>query len=474
MAINKTLAEAQLKMHLTTITFFLLNIFHIILASTASINTQSEGIIRFEVRFFSTFNVPTLIIALVLFVVQIIISYLALIRQFKQSGLVQINELGIIGENHASITKNLRIDPKIIYRWTIEQAEEQKIKSIKRVYLTDTSIPNAMTLDIVPLPLVRCTWIVLDANVLEILDEREIKAVIAHELGHIKYFDSIINIFRYGINYFVYIAYSWFLLRLIFYLIRGEPDAINITLQIAFVLVFILILAGLTIINRILLNYSRRQAELMADYYAAKKVGRNYIINALILLGQRLDVINAFGMEFKWLGSRENRNDVSKEFLLGLKNLPPEELSTKISRERAVNIYVHQRLQSLKDDLCVPLTDEEIKDLTNQASIKLLSLREEQLQNGSLKDRKIKSEMLKLTIDWLGVDQNKDQYLEDEEIDTLIKTILRNPNKELFEHDVYNKLPIFSRNHPSMKDRILFLYYTHKNTNKQNKIETES
>ncbi|NHJ46678.1 MAG: M48 family metalloprotease [Asgard group archaeon] len=461
---NRVLIGTKIKLNLTNILFFLLNIFHIILASTSTIDVRDTGILRYQISFFSSFNYQEFILASVLLVLQFIISYIILFRRFRKSNLAQINELGLVGDNNEEIRKNLRLDPKLIYQWVVEEAEKYKIKSIKRVYLTNTSIPNALTIDIVPLPLIRSSWIVLDANVIEILDEREIKAVIAHELGHVKRLDSLVNIFRYGVNYFVFIAYSFVFLEMLDKLIIYRPadgtTPLTITLRVGFVLIFILILIGFTIINRLIMNLSRRQAELMADYYAAKKIGKNHIINALILLGQRIDVITAFGTEFKWLGKRENKTDVTREFLQGIKDLPPEELSKEISRKKALEIYVHQRLKNLKEDLFVPITDEEITKLADEACAKLLGKREEEIEKGLIKDRKLASELQKLTIDWLTLDKDQDQYLKDEEIDQLIKTIISNPSKELFESDLYQRRTALLKDHPSMKDRILFVYYS--------------
>jgi Zn-dependent protease with chaperone function len=457
---NRVLFNTRIKLTLTNILFFLVNIFHIILASTLTISEKYNGILRYQINFFSSFNYKQFIIASVLLVLQFVISYIVLFRRFRKSNLAQINEFGLVGDNNDDIKKNLRLDPKLIYQWVIEEAEKYNIKSVRRIYLTNTAIPNALTIDIIPLPLIRSSWIVLDANVIEILDEREIKAVIAHELGHVKRLDSLINIFRYGVNYFVFVAYSLVILEMIDILIVIRPPvALDIALRIAFLLVFILILLGLTIINRLIMNLSRRQAELMADYYAAKKIGKNHIINALILLGQRIDVITAFGTEFKWLGKRENKQDVTREFLQGIKDLPPEELSKDISRRKALEIYVYQRLKNLKEDLFVPLTDEDIKRLTDEACAKLLGKREEELEKGLIKDRKLASEIQKLTIDWLKIDKDKDQYLKDEEIEQLIKTMISNPGKELFESDLYQSRTALLRDHPSMKDRILFIYY---------------
>ena len=116
-------------------------------------------------------------------------------------------------------------------------------------------------------------------------------------------------------------------------------------------------------------------------------------------------------------------------------------------------------MKNLKEELYVPLTDEQIIDLTTKASEKLLTLREEQLEKGVMKDRKIASELSKLTIDWFLIDKDKDLYLKDDEVDNLVKEIIGNPNKELFEHDLYLRRAILVRDHPSMKDRIIFLYY---------------
>ncbi|NPE07507.1 MAG: M48 family metalloprotease [Asgard group archaeon] len=445
MAVNSVLLKVRIKLFISGILFFLLNFFHIAIASTSKINFEDKGFFEF-IKFFSSFERWRILFALGLFIFQIIFSYFIMLRKFRKAELARIDETGLVGNNYEKILKNLRINPQEIYKWVHEQAEAHNIKSIKRIYLTDTSIPNAMTLDVVPLPFIRSSWIVLDANVLEILDERETKAVIAHELGHVKRLDGIVNIFRYGINFYAFLAYLIILLEMIRLIIADIPVvALNILIRVGFLLLLIIVIWVFTLLNRLLLNYSRRQSELMADYYAAQRIGRNHIINALVLLGQRLDVISAFGTEFR--------------FLQGLKDLPPEELSKEISREKAVHIYVQQRLKNLKEELYVPLTDEQIKDLTVKASKKLLSLREEQLETGLMKDRKIASELSKLTIDWFLIDKDKDLYLKDEEIDNLVKEIIGNPNKELFEHDLYPRRALLVRDHPSMKDRIIFLYY---------------
>ncbi len=127
MAITKTSAHTQLKMHLTNILFFALNIFHIIFASTSDLAPKDTGFLRFKISVFSQFNVNRFLIAIVLFLIQMIFSYIVLARKFRKANLVRINELGLVGENNIEIRKNLRIDPKLIYKWVEEEASEYKI-----------------------------------------------------------------------------------------------------------------------------------------------------------------------------------------------------------------------------------------------------------------------------------------------------------------------------------------------------------
>ncbi len=456
---NRVILQAHLKMHISNILFFALNVFHIILASTSNIVTQTDTFLKFRILFFNDFNTTRFLLALGIVISQIILSYIVLFRKFRKTELVLITENGLTGENNDKILHDLRINSKQIYQWVHSLASEQGIKSIKRIYLTDTSIPNALTLDVLPLPFIRRSWIVLDANVLEILEKREIKAVISHELGHVKRFDGIVNLFRFGVNFLVLLAYAFFIISIVYHIIAVQPIvALDIALKIVYLLVVLFIIYILTIINNLLINLSRRQSELIADHYAARTTGRNHIINALVLIGQRMDTISAFGTEFKWLGSLEGKENLTREFIQGLKTLPTKEISKKISREKAVSIYVSQRLKNIRDDLFVPLSDEQINTLTEVSSKKLLKVREDSVENGFALHRQLKTDIHKLTINWLLIDKDKDLYLNDEEIDSLIKIIKSNPEKELFEEEIQKKRTIIGYDHPSIKQRILFLY----------------
>ncbi|MEA2071710.1 MAG: M48 family metalloprotease [Asgard group archaeon] len=462
MTIPKELFLTRAKLHTSGIFYYLLNIFHIVLVSTSKIEPKSTGLLRYQFNFFSQFNLTTFLIAFSILFLQFLISYIMIFIKFRSSNFVQLTEKGITGRKNNHSLSNLRIKPKKLYRWIEELAEEQNIKSIKRIYLTNTRIPNALTLDILPLPFIRRTWVVLDANILEILEEREIKAVISHELGHVKRLDGLINLSRISLNYFVFLTYSLFIVEMVYYLIvASDFSFLTIFLRIAFLLIILFILYILTLLNRILLRFFKRNSELLADYYAAKKIGRNHVINALIIMGQRRDVLSAFAKEFQWLGKREGKNEVTKEFRRGLHSLSPNEMSKQITRENALSIYVSNKLKHLRETLEVPLTNKQITELTEEASQKLYQIRKNDLNlNNGENNHFIEGELLELTLDWINLDENRDYYLTEKEITELVSKLRENPEKELFDEDVHRQTVLFFSEHPTMKDRILFLYET--------------
>ncbi|MCE7746086.1 MAG: hypothetical protein GPJ52_13215, partial [Candidatus Heimdallarchaeota archaeon] len=136
MAINSVLLKVRMKLFFSGILFFLLNIFHIALASTSEINFEDNDFFYF-IKFFSSFERWRLLFAFGIFIVQIIFSYFVMFRKFRKAELVRIDETGLVGNNNEKILQNLRINPQEIYKWVHEQAEAHNIKSIKRIYLTD-------------------------------------------------------------------------------------------------------------------------------------------------------------------------------------------------------------------------------------------------------------------------------------------------------------------------------------------------
>jgi Zn-dependent protease with chaperone function len=76
-----------------------------------------------------------------------------------------------------------------IVNWTLETAKLSGV-SVSRIYLMKSPLPNAFTFS---LPLMG-SIIAVHSNILDVLQPDEVKAIIAHEVGHIKNRDSIIQI----------------------------------------------------------------------------------------------------------------------------------------------------------------------------------------------------------------------------------------------------------------------------------------
>ncbi|TFF84086.1 hypothetical protein EU523_01845 [Candidatus Heimdallarchaeota archaeon] len=468
---NKTLPKTWFTLLFTDIVFFLLNFFHIALASTLTIELSEVGLLRYQISFFTSFNYSSFFIALIVVVVQFILSYILLIQRFRKRGITEIKPIELEANNQPSFIQNLRISPQKIYNWVQELAAEHNVKSIKRVYLTDMQIPSVMTIDIIPLPFIRHSWLVLDANIIEILEEREIKAIICHELGHVKYGDGTVNFFKFGLNYFVFIAYAFPILELFYLLFTAPVNALSIALRIAFIIIVVFILLAFTILSNFLMNISRRQAEFICDVYSAKHVGRNHMINALLTVGKRNEVLNSFYNEFRWLGSLENKENISQEFIQGLKELSPQELSRTISREKAVSIYIRQRLQNLKTFLKIPLKDKQIEELADKASKELIMKRKNGLNNNYFHNNHEKKEHLLIQEHDLLLGEDNSLFLDNNNLDKLIKIIESNPEKSLFSFDSEKENGSKETPYPTIKERILFLYY---NLEKNRKKESSN
>ena len=74
-----------------------------------------------------------------------------------------------------------------IVEWTQEVAQKCKV-SVRTIYLMKSPIPNAFTFS---LPGIGST-VAVHSNLLDILQPDEVKAILAHEVGHISNRDSIV------------------------------------------------------------------------------------------------------------------------------------------------------------------------------------------------------------------------------------------------------------------------------------------
>jgi hypothetical protein len=195
-----------------------------------------------------------------------------------------------------------------------------------------------------------------------------------------------------------------------------------------------------------------RDAELLGDLHAARIIGAEPTINALIRLGQRYEVIAVLVDEIKWLESLnpERTNPVSLlELIHMIMSYPLDGIEEDIARQAAPWIFLSTRLRNMREVYRLSLTDNQIKESVTPAVDFLLSARAKSIAL----DQKLDEELD--TIDWRDVDYDGDRRLSSEELADLLSILRNNPAKLMFDSEIGKN--ILMLDHPDFRSRLIFL-----------------
>ena len=201
-----------------------------------------------------------------------------------------------------------------------------------------------------------------------------------------------------------------------------------------------------------LMQKASRDAELLGDLHAARTIGAEYTINALIRLGQRLEVISVLIDEIRWLESLnpERTNPVTQQELMHMiMSYPLDGIEEEIARKAAPGIFLSTRLRKMREVYRLELSDEQIKDSVTPAVEFLLSARAKSIAL----DQKLDEELE--TVDWRDVDYDGDRRLSNEELTDLLSILRKNPLKLMFDSEIGKN--ILMLDHPDFRSRLLFL-----------------
>lgn len=155
-------------------------------------------------------------------------------------------------------------------------ANDAKIP-MPKVYIINDSAPNAFATGRDP----EHSSVAATTGLLEIMNDKELRAVIAHELSHIKNFDIRVSMLVFGLVSIIGIV-SDFGLRVLFYSDRDEENNSPIGMLIA----IITLLLSPIVATLVQLGISR-QREYLADASVASILGGpDDMINALVKLDQ--------------------------------------------------------------------------------------------------------------------------------------------------------------------------------------------
>ncbi len=197
----------------------------------------------------------------ILVTVAIIAIAYALIQYFLA------DKLAIMGTGARQIEK---VENPRYYK-IIEQLASENNLPMPKVYIMDEPAPNAFATGRDPAH----SCVAATSGLLEIMDDKELKAVMAHEMSHVKNYDIRVSMIVFGLAAIVGMI-SDLGLRMLFWNNRDEED--NSPVGVLFAL-FTLILAPI-VATMIQLAVSR-QREYLADASAASMTSNDDMINAL-------------------------------------------------------------------------------------------------------------------------------------------------------------------------------------------------
>jgi Zn-dependent protease with chaperone function len=420
--------------------FLLVDLVQVLFVSLLDLNSDRPLIVGVD---FSRTN-PLVSVSLFVTIafLQIIMIYGVALAMVRRGDMKQIfPEYDSTGEWECTYSR------QELTEWTRSAAKECGVE-IDKIYLMRSPIPNAFTFS---LPLFG-SLVALHSNLLDLLAPDEVRAIITHEVAHIRHRDSIVQIILRMPSVFVDTIYVYVYLRLILGIMDSllvSFDIIVAGIRLAVLLSFILISRVMTLVSRIFIKKAARYAEMMADYLSAEVLGTKSTINALILLGQRVEALSAFTEEIRWLHGLESDNTrgiSGSELKRLVEEFPARTIDEEQARLQAPKLYLKQKLERLRQVYALRVDDEIINDMIIPAAKDLTEKRKKEHPEAVQKDR---------TIDWRQADQDGDFRLSTGEIQDLIRVLRENPKKFLFENEV--DANILMLDHPDFRRRVLFL-----------------
>ncbi len=333
-----------------------------------------------------------------------------------------------------------------LVRWSMEIADKSSVK-IDRILVMQSPLPNAFTFS---LPLIGSV-LVIYSNIMDLLNENEVKAIIAHEIGHIKNKDSLTSIFSQMPAFFIDVIYIYIYARLglgIATALLVNFDIITATIRILVLIGFFILSRVMVFLTRLLVQSAVRKAEMLADHHAAVIIGLESSMNALIRLGQRVEAVTALVDTIRWLESLnpERVTPVTQEELgRMILSFPLDGIDEKNAEQMAPWVFLYTKLKHLREVYGVELTDEQITEAITPA---VRSLSQQRSENKT-------DESARRVVDWRTADVDGDDRLSPDELSSLITMLRANPTKLMFDSEVGKKLLLLD--HPDFRSRILFI-----------------
>ncbi len=220
--------------------FMIVDLIQIIFVSILTFDEQSPLVIGLDYTRSNPYS--SLSVFTTIWLAQIVLLYLFTASIINKEEIIQLYP-----EYNKQRQLACDFTRKEIVEWTQELAQKGSL-TVDRIFLMQSPIPNAFTFS---LPLTGST-IVLHSNTLDFLLPNEVKSIIAHELGHIKNNDSLVNILTHMPGFFVQLIYLYVYLRIGL----GAATSFIVDFNPLFGILRITVLAGFFLLSRFMVNVS--------------------------------------------------------------------------------------------------------------------------------------------------------------------------------------------------------------------------
>jgi Zn-dependent protease with chaperone function len=363
----------------------------------------------------------------IFYILNLSISFIIFLNQYKLiffQKKINLRDL----KNEEKIGKYSTKDLKLIINDITKHITHREKPNI---YIIDSGEASAYTINSLIFNVIRpLNAIYLSRVLFYLLNENELKAIITHELGHFS----------------VYI-YPLHRVRFLYFILIGLLPVYSIKLfsinnPIFFMLYCAILIFGLNWIFRQLVFSKSKTLEHLSDYYAASRYCKLNIINGLLILSKFVEM-SEFLVENILRRIKKNDSLSLINFTNILKDIQkklPNKVIPKDELKKVVNNYFRSTKLS------------KYKKLINSSKRS-----EEEGQISVILSKFVCKKYYKL-IDWNDFDFSpKDNRINIEEYPFLIKTLIDNPDAQLFDLVLDNKSKSILSSHPTVSDRILFL-----------------
>lgn len=315
---------------------------------------------------------------------------------------------------------------KDIENYVEKISKSMGIKEYVKVCLMDKTLPNAFGI----------LWknvICIDKSWLRILDDQELKALIAHEIYHLKIKKSRPIFGHPYVLRFVIFLQTLFITAILLFTSNGVLwDIIFFLIVFQWVDTFFLIAP----------MKASRAEEHLCDWSAIKYSSIDGVVNLMLKMGQRYEAVNII---------KKTLSQKAKEYKIPWRayNHIQTRIDQKLTRDKMTREGIRETVGETVDEMA------EENNWSSTTIIKIPKWGQQQKINRATKKHKI---------NWLEYDDHiRDFKLDKEEIPDLVEDIKRDEQSFLFNSNIDGPKDSHGT-HPTIKNRVLFVWENYKNS----------